>query len=220
MPRRTAHIPFALLGLALAAPLASAQPPNWRTLQPVDPNVGDLNPLSASSRFLPTDLRQPTNFEKVFRVPGSSRGVGPLAPSGPNDRFARVSGAITAVFPRSEYIATKKGILPAIPVNTIFYIGDSPLFAAPPRDSPHELSANAAPTGISLQLPTFLSGPSSAAAQPVDLRVRAFVDPAFGEITRPLRPDAPIPAANIFSDEQFRRARVRALLMSAIAHPQ
>ena len=30
-------------------------------------------------------------------------------------------------------------------------------------------------------------------------------------------PDAPLPVANIFCDETFRRARVRALLMSAVA---
>ena len=220
MPRHTAHTTAALLGIALVAPLAGAQPSNWRTLQPVEPGVADLNPLSASSRFLPIDLRQPTGFERVFRVPGSSRGVGTLAPTDSNDRLARVSGAITAVFPRSDYFETKKGIRPGIPVNTIFYIGDSPLFAGPRYDAPRDLAANAAPTGVSLQLPTFLSGPASAAAQHADLRVRPTDGPSFREDAQPLRPDAPAPIANIFCNEQFRRARVRALLMSAVAHAE
>ncbi len=218
-PTPTSHISI-LITIALAAPLAGAQPANWRTLQPVDPGVGDLSPLSASSRFLPVDLRQPTGFERVFRVPGSSRGVNSLGVSDSNDRFARVSGGITAVFPRSEYTETKKGIRADIPVNTIFYIGDSPLSALPLPVGPRELSANAAPNDASLQLPTFLYAPTSAAARQADMRVRPADDLAFREDARPLRPDAPLPATNIFSDEQYRRARVRALLKSAIAQAE
>ena len=220
MPRSIPHISAALLGISLAGPFAAAQPTNWRTLQPVEPGVGDLSPLSASSRFLPVDLRQPTGFERVFRVPGSSRGVNSLGVSDSNDRFARVSGGITAVFPRSEYIETKKGIRPGIPVNTIFYIGDSPLSALPLPTAPRELSANAAPNDASLQLPTFLSGPVSAVARQADMRVRPADELSFREDARPLRPDAPLPARNIFSDEQYRRARVRALLKSAIAQAE
>ena len=217
MPRRTAPIPTALLGFALATNIAGAQPANWRALQPIEPGVADLNPLSASARFLPVDLRQPTGFERVFRVPGSSRGVRTLAAPSSDDRFARVSGALTAVFPRSDYFATKQGVRPGIPVNTIFYIGDSPLSALPAPTIPHELSANAAPNGVSLQLPPFLSAPASGPVQHADMRVRPADDLSFRENARPLRPDAPLPVANIFSDEQFRRSRVRALLTAATA---
>ena len=183
-----------------------------RTLQPVEQGLADLGPLSISTRMLPLDLRQPQGFERVYRVPGSTRGLGAL-PSGPtsDDYYARVNGAITAVFPRSDYVVTKSGIHPAIPGGTVFYIGNSPLLAQPVADAPRDTPMYAAPSGVFLQTST-LAAPESEGhprAVFVDRRVRMNEDPSFRESARPGDTDH---AENIFVDEQFRRFRVRQLL--------
>lgn len=93
------------------------------TLQTVDPRHDDVGPLALSLRDLQPDLRQPTGFEKVYRI-------GQRSPNG-DDRFARVSGALAAVFNRSEYTRVQRrnggsAIRVDVPAGTIYYIGGIP----------------------------------------------------------------------------------------------
>ncbi len=96
---------------------------NPAELQLVDPRHDDIGPLALSLKDLQPDLRQPSGFDKIYRV-------GNHNPRG-DDRFARVSGALAAVFNRSEYtsVKTKKGgtrIRIDVPAGTIYYIGGIP----------------------------------------------------------------------------------------------
>jgi len=80
-------------------------------LKPLDQNVSDVSPLSASFRDTSIDLRQPSGFQNVFRVPGK------------NDLLMRINGGIYAVFPQSEYAKRDNRVVPLIPAGTVFYIG-------------------------------------------------------------------------------------------------
>ena len=81
-------------------------------LKPIDPSVGDVNPLSASFRDMRVDLRQPVGFDQVYRVPGRE------------DLLMRSNGALRAVFAQSAYVNTASGPLAVIPAGTVFLIGD------------------------------------------------------------------------------------------------
>jgi hypothetical protein len=181
-----------------------------RMLQPVEPGIGDLGPLTTSTRLLPFDLRQPSGFERVFRVPGSSRGLGTITPAGSDDQYARVSGAITAVFPRSEYFESGNGIRPAVPSGTVFYIGNSPLLGGVPA-AIRGPSMYAASTSVSMLVSMAAIEPPGSDAGPVDRRMRMDQEPSLRESVQPVRSEN-LPAENIFVDERFRRARVRQLL--------
>ncbi|HLO41933.1 MAG TPA: hypothetical protein VK176_12985 [Phycisphaerales bacterium] len=96
---------------------AAAQDPR---LVRVDPGRQDTGPLAASSRVLPMDLRLPTDFEQVYQI---------QAKTGERSRtelFARRSGGLTAVFPRSQYLETRGGILAQVPAGTTYYLGRLP----------------------------------------------------------------------------------------------
>lgn len=80
-------------------------------LKAVEENVGDLGPLSRSLRVLGADLRQPANFDRVYRI------------SGTDERFMRINGGLYAVFERSLYVPSEDGLVPLIPGGTVFYIG-------------------------------------------------------------------------------------------------
>ena len=222
MQRALSHIQLLAMCFVLAPAAHSlAQDARWRDLQVVDPGVGDVGPLGISTRSLPIDLRNPSHFDRVYRVPGSSRGVNGLSSTPTGEKLARVDGGITAVFDRSEYVQTKKGIRPVFPANTIFYIGHSPLLDLPDAARPHERSVNAVSYAINAQASTLDAAlPRNSAAQPADFRVHPGDELLSQEAARPLKPDAPEPVANVFTDEQFRRTRIRSLLMSAVARAE
>ena len=91
-------------------------------LQAVDQRVADLDLLATSLFEVPNELRQDTGFERLY--------VDPFDP----ERFIRIDGGISASFPRSEYVRTRRGIEPAIPGGTEFFIGEraAPWEATPP----------------------------------------------------------------------------------------
>lgn len=121
---RTLHTPallFAAMSLAMASTSALAQS---SAVDPrmtrVDPGRQDTGPLATSSRVLPMDLRLPTDFEQVYQL---------QARTGERSRaelFARRSGGITAVFPRSQYMQSGGGILAEVPAGTTYYLGKLP----------------------------------------------------------------------------------------------
>jgi len=189
---------FSAMAAAIAATHAAPKP-----LVPVEQNVADIGPLNTSLRMAPADLRIPLEFDRVYRVPGSSRGINvpaSLAPSGRQDgsRLARISGAITAVFPSSDYTQTKKnGIVPVVPAGTVFYIGamPRPVEARAARISPFAVASM-----------VVLASDSRSAPAPIVWEAE-------------LKP-APTPRAtpvasrylHVMTDEQYRRDRVRRVL--------
>ena len=109
-------------GLALILPtLALAEPPAHPTLaQPsplrpavevVDAGVEDRGGIEKSFRVLPLDLRGPTGFDQVYRVPGR------------DDLLMRGSGALFAIFPRGLYRRTAVGTVPVTPTDVVYSIG-------------------------------------------------------------------------------------------------
>ena len=106
--------------LAVAAVVASialsvGMPVGAQELQRVEEVWGDAGPLNTSLRALDVDMRQPSNFEHVYRVPGS------------HNLLSRLDGGLAAVFPRSIYAATRGGgVMPVIPPGTVFYVGGMP----------------------------------------------------------------------------------------------
>ncbi len=101
-----------VLTLVAAAPAVS----QTEVLEPVEQMIDDISELGFSLRQVERDLRQPSDFGKVYRLPGR------------DDEFMRIQGAVFAVFPRSVYAYNKKSkkIWPVIAFGTEFYIGPPP----------------------------------------------------------------------------------------------
>lgn len=213
--------------LAATPALAQRAPSGW---EQVDAGRADRGPLSTSARQVPIDLRLPLSFDRVYRVPGSTNGVRvPGAPAG-EEVYARISGGLTAVFPRSDYVATKKGTAVLIPAGTIFYIGELP---KPMPGSLNTQSSAAEPARPVGPTRTGLMRASLTAVGQTDLRVdsRATPPSARSQIapqqnaTPPAEPPpapSPRPAQPMASraqdvmSETHRRDRVRVLMQAAV----
>lgn len=121
--------------LASSAPPAGPTntPPPSNILIPIEQNVEDANHLAVSQRLLPVDLRAPTNFEHVYRIPTSGPNTPAWAQTQP--MFARASGALTAIFPQSSYVPTRRGLAAEIPAGTVFTLTDPTKFLNPQSQS-------------------------------------------------------------------------------------
>jgi hypothetical protein len=191
-------------------------------LVPVEQGVGDVGPASRSLRVAPLDLRQPSDFDRVYRIPS---GVGPgvgrgglLAPPGPGDRFARVNGAVTAVFPRSQYTVTSRGLVPDVPAGTVFYIGRLPAGEVGAGRSPGEgAAAGGARVGVGVGAEGPLNGGAVGALPSGRVEAETVGGPApvNAPPPGPLGRDRSSPAGGVLTDEGYRRARVRELVMEA-----
>lgn len=190
-----------LAGAPAASSRSFAQPPNQPRatggLQALDPGMQDLDPLRTSLRLQPVDLRQPMDFDKVYRLPGN----------GATDRLVRMSGALAAVFPRSDYVPTENGVVALVPAGTIFHIGGIP--TAAPAPAPRAIAPGSAAATVNDR--TALAIPQDIAL-PIDGR-----DPPATQVL--VRKDATTPhaPAAIMTDERYRAARVRQLLETAAA---
>lgn len=130
------------LALAQSLPTSTQAPgrfvrsgdPRRPTFKRVEQGVSDTGPLRVGVRDQGVDLLVPTGFRDVFEIqpggpvpPGGAGGPGfNAASSNTQKQFARVNGAVIAVFPRSIYTPTEDGIVAEIPPGTIFYIGGLP----------------------------------------------------------------------------------------------
>ncbi len=157
-------------------------------LRPVEAGVADVGPLSTSLREFRHDLRVPTGFADVYE----------LSPATGLDGFARASGAITAIFPRSIYIPTREGVLVGVPPGTVFHIGPLPTTGAAPTPTP------SAPRG---------SIDRHAASTQVQRELLAE-RPGAGVVDRIERERAP--RGSIFTSERDRRRRVAELMARAV----
>ncbi len=229
-------------GLGGAAGVAGAQSssPDPR-LKPVEAGVADRGPLSSSGRVVPADLRLPIGFDRVYKLESASR----RRPLG--DMFARQSGGVTAVFPRSQYSEAGGAEIPA---GTTYYIGNLPesvTGSVSARPAPRKLPANyvdrsarddraAAPPEIQAAPRTEggrVAGPRPGTGEPrVEQRTgsaaggRALLESARPEMAPEagpkdreddLRPRSVPPRPSVFSDDEYRKRRVSDLLDTAIA---
>lgn len=99
-------------------------------LKPVEQAVGDLGPLVVSLRDVQQGLEMPMGFFKVYETPGYIESAGKPGEQ-PERRFMRADGGLAALYDRSSYIPTKKGLIPDIPESTIWVIGGVPLATLP-----------------------------------------------------------------------------------------
>ncbi len=180
MPRRFIH--FAAIAIMASAALCAAQ-----NLQRVEEVWGDAGPLNQSLRQMPVDMRQPTGFEFIYRVPGA------------DGLLTRIDGGMAAVFPRSVYSSTRGGgVIPLIPPGTVFHVGGLRDFVPPPA------SPWASRPGPGEFVPHSM-------AQPI---VRKLVARTPGSAGSPLMtvPASSEPTVSIWDDEFYRRDQINTLL--------
>jgi hypothetical protein len=186
----------------------------------VEQTIADVDPLRTSIRSLQTDLRHPTDFRDVFQIRGSAHEAGHWGVANPTggDLFARVHGAVTAVFPQSIYVAAEKGgVIPLVPPGTVFFIGDLPWerFGAGPMLLP---SPDRVDSRVDMR-----AGAPSAPLQATEIENPVPTIPTIGDgssrgadESKADRPAAPPPhSASIMTDERLRRRTVRDLIMKA-----
>lgn len=192
--------------LAAAPTLCAAQD------QPVQPGVADTDPLGESLRRLSPSLRIDNNFEHVYR----------LDPTDENSPFFRRAGGLYAVFPRSQYVLTRRGVVAAVPPGTVFHFGRPEVgsTSSASADEPGSISnARLRQSGASdqrfvgrLAPGTFMPNRLDRAAPPAHERDVSDDLPAA-----PVRADAPR-AQGVMSDESYRARRL-AQIAARLAPP-
>lgn len=194
------RIALTIAALTLGGAVADAQPSEpsepssprqpGQPYEEVQQGVEDIGPLGESFEIPMADLRVPTGFERVYRAPGGG--------------LMRVSGAIHAVFPRSEYVATQRGVIPVVPAGAVFYLGEPRVWALDEHGEP----TPARPTG-------------SVAASPlrIDNRVTARVAPARAGGERE-RVSPWTDRETVMSDEVYRRERLATILDAALGRAE
>jgi hypothetical protein len=90
---------------------ASGEQPGLRRIHQ---RVADLDPLSVSLLQLEPDLRQDVGFQHLYVEEGHP------------GRFVRVSGAMYAVSPRTDYYQSRDEVYAVVSPGTVFYIGAPP----------------------------------------------------------------------------------------------
>ncbi len=188
------------LSVAVAAqPTRSVGPAlDLRSLERLDETRQDTGPLRTSLLQQSIDLRQPSGFDQVYRLPNANG----------TERLARINGGLAAVFPRSTYVTTGRGEFALVPPGTVFYIGAIPTEAIAVRPAAESM----ADTRTYSQ-----AGASS------ELERVAIIDTRVPE-TRQVAPASRDmnhrPPESIMTDETYRAARVRSLLQIAATGSQ
>ncbi len=185
---------------------AMAQPAGAR---PIEQGVGDAGPLSAPGRVVPVDLRKPLGFERVYTL-------GRVDAFKDDEVFLRVSGGITAVFPRSVYEKTPEGTRPLIPPGTTFYIGELPEEFRPAEEK-------LPPSRLALNLGVDLS--AGRAAEEANARAadqqssKGAPEPATAGERRSTagRAHADLGLPTIWENEEYRGARIGQIMRRAMA---
>lgn len=107
--------------------LMLTQPPS-EALRPVLQGVDDVSPLQQSLSLEPLDLRQPSGFDRVYRLPTRPNFFGRVGESA----FFRASGGLVAVFPQSSYRTVGRGVdIAEVPAGTVYQLGPVQSAAAP-----------------------------------------------------------------------------------------
>jgi hypothetical protein len=222
---------MAALGVAACGTSASAQstsPPGSRpgTLRPVDQGVADLGPLGIGRQSLQRDLRTSDDFQNLYSFQRTD------VFGRQETLFFRRAGAITAVFPRSAYVPTRRGLAPTIPAGTIFYLGDPPEPPGPrARESdekPPHFVDNAAPsaampapgaTRLVLEAPPAMLAPPTDEAMP-EVAMEALMARSQANRVAALQAgELSPPPPSIWQDEAYRGERMVQLLRRAVERP-
>lgn len=184
----------AAISLALAAG-AHAQ---VRLGERVEEGVTDYEPSRLGMRVVNPDYRLDTGFDHIYRVEGR------------DDLFARRHGGVTAVFPRSVYYRTRRGVeYTVIPAGTVFYISDARELPQPDPPAPRPTTGKALAGPLSAPVPSRIDLTSP----PLSLAVLAGAPPADAPIAQAeLKPAAP-QRSRTMSDETYRRTRLRELAL-------
>ncbi|MGA1517081.1 MAG: hypothetical protein ACO396_04850 [Phycisphaerales bacterium] len=195
--------------------------------RPVDQGFVDRSPIGTSLRRLPSDLSIGRSFDRLYQD-----SIDP-------QRFRRIQGGLSVVFPRSVYTADDQGTIAVVPPGSVFRIGDRAGAELPAVSSPAPRQRIGSLEGV--ELPGMSPsrggrgpGPIGRArsnrldarplvATPIDGRVVqggesegepriGFGDPAEVFVAAP---DLELPA--ILVDARYRRSRVEQLLLEAVA---
>lgn len=107
--------------------LVLTQPPS-EAPRPVLQGVDDVSPLQQSLSLEPVDLRQPSGFDRVYRLPTRPNFFGRVRESA----FFRASGGLVAVFPQSSYRTVGRGVdIAEVPAGTVYQLGPIESGSAP-----------------------------------------------------------------------------------------
>lgn len=202
-----------------AAATPPSRPSEKPTLKPVDPGVGDVGPLSGPGRTLPTDLRQPANFDRVYEVELDGKRF-----------FVRAHGGVFAVFPRSDYVQSRNGVVPIVPAGTVFHLGSLPQNKPDAKSDSSNATQPLQPASAKPARPLRLdqaapgnAAPNAESAQTTPAPA-ARPQPSRRQNTEPPLSDAPPPVYvpvptrdSIWESELHRVARTSELLDQALA---
>lgn len=182
--------------LAVAAPICSAQD------RPVQQGVADVDPLLESLRAYSPSLRLDNNFEHVYLLDAND----------PNSPFFRRAGGLYAVFPRSEYVLTRDGVIAAVPPGTIFHFGrpetESTTANAPRNSAPLSVD-RLRDTGASDQRHIGRQAPTPIVTNRLDRSAGASRQPDTESRSTPVEQLLPAKSAQgVMSDAQYRARRL------------
>lgn len=172
----------------LACSALFAQQSTQPALRPVDPGVADTGPLNGPGRVQPVDMRQPSQFDRVYEVEIDGKRY-----------FARGNGAMTAVFDRSNYVNYGGRAFPVVPAGTKFYIGRIP--NSPPPDS-------GPPSKQSAAFPVNLSNAAKILGTSVDLSAAGVNQPQAPASAS----DSQSATSNLWQSESYRIRRTSQLI--------
>jgi len=198
--RRAAFITVSCL---LAAPLGAGPGAGLtvKDLVRVEQVRGDAGGLSKSLARGPANNATPNDFGGVYQVPEDADS--PYA-----GWYARVSGAVIAVFPRGEYVASREGVVPTIPANTKFFMGSIPV-----NDRAHP---RARPEGRAVEAASNRVDRSARTAPPEERPTLAHDAPAPVTVATASSAQAAQSAIDKFcADPVYRTNRVRELIEAA-----
>lgn len=196
---------FAAAGM-LCLP-AAAQERVHDSLVPVEAYVEDSSALSTSLRQVQYGIQIPYGFEQLMRE------------DTPDGRYVRQAAGLWAVFPRSEYVASRTGYVHTWPADTYFHIGpprrpvpvpEPPVDAAGPRivadggAAPIVPEAAAGKPVLAEPSDGWSAEVSSAAPPPPAIAVRPSPPRRIELITVPFVVDA-----------RYRRDRIRSIVEQA-----
>ena len=199
-----------VLATTFATPHATSQQQNQNLNQPalreVDQQVQGRNDLAASTRKPFSDLRLPLNFDRLYEVDSSAI----RSRAGIQGRaFARASGGLVAVFPRTDNRRLAPGVeVVSVPPGTVYLFADTATWTGMTTDRSRTSSPNSLVQRIEQQpLPA-----NPFANPPVPAKQVSEAD-ALAQTKDDIVPSGP----TIWTNEQWRAGRVGALLDRALA---
>ena len=169
------------------------KPTSVARLTPVEQTVGDQGPLDGSLRLVDRGLALPAGYRFVYRREDGG--------------MMRANGGLVAVFPKSIYVPTQRGLIPDVPPGTRFVIGGLPM---------GEESGHGRLLAVDPMRPGDLPpapGSSDVKSQPPSENV------GFGpgyRVVRDALPDFDSGLARFQLDEDYRRRRLRRLTMKLV----